>query len=328
MKQLGSLKKTIIVALSVLAVTFGTSSHAAKFPERPITLVVPFTAGGPTDALARAIADDMTRTLGQPIVIDNKAGGNSIIGTAHVARARPDGYTLLMATAAGMIMNPLLRNDLPYEVDRDFDLLQIINVNPLMLVTSSSHQIKSLDDFIKLSKEQDSKISYASVGLGSAYQLAFEALQQVSGIKLNHIPYKGSPPALIDVMSKTVDVMFDTPSSVMPHVTSGKLRALATSSPTRFPIFPDVPAVAERYPGYETVVWSGVVAPKGLPADVREALKTAIDKSLKSPKYLQLSKDSGTEPSTPLSSAELSKFMQTQQTKWKAVIQRADIKIQ
>lgn len=327
MNRRAHLKRLVFVPLLIAAASLSAEVFAAKFPNRPITLVVPFSAGGPTDALARVIADEMSRTLGQTMIVENKAGGNSIIGAQFVANANPDGYTLLMATPATMVMNPLLRKDLSYDVDRDLDLIELMGINPLIAVVSASSPIKSMDDLLARAKDKAGALTFASVGVGSAYHLAFELLQDMAKIEMVHVPYKGSSPALVDVISGTVDVMFDTPASALPHIRSGKLRPLAVTTPQRFSMLPDVPAVAESYPGYEAVVWSGLVAPNGLPADVRAALKSAIDKSLSSPRYLRTVKEFGMEPAVPKSLEEISTFIQTQRTIWGRIIRRAGIQI-
>lgn len=327
MNRRNHIKQVLLASLVLPAVVSPLIAHAEGFPDRTITLVVPFPAGGPTDTLARVVAEDMSRTLGKQVIVDNKAGANSIIGTQAVARARPDGYTLLMATPAALVMNPLLRSDLSYDAARDLDLLELVNVNPLIMVVPTSSPVKNLDDFIKLAKQESGKLSFASVGVGSAYQLAFELLQDMAGIKLNHVPYKGSSPALLDVMGGRIDVMFDTPTSTLSHIAAGKLRAIAVTGTKRFSMLPDVPAITERYPGYDALVWSGVVAPKGLPSDVRDKLKKAVDKSLSSPTYLQLVKDFGNEPATPSSAAELDTFVNSEREKWRGVIQRTGIKL-
>ena len=281
------------------ALAFGTlpmAASAASFPERPITLVVPFTAGGPTDAIARIIAEDMARTLGQPIVIENKPGASTIIGTQQVTKAKPDGYTLLVATPGTLVTNPFLYKNLPYDPDQDLDLVQMLSVSPLIAVVPAKSDIKTFDDLITRAKAQPGKLTFASVGVGGVYQLAFEWLQEITGIKMTHVPYKGSSQAIVDVMSGVVDMMFDTPTSALQHIQAGKLRAIAVTSSTRFSLLPEVPAIDERYPAFDSaIVWAGLVAPKGLPADVRARLKTAVDTALGSEKYREAAKTFGLE---------------------------------
>lgn len=300
--------------------------RAAAFPERPITLVVPFTAGGPTDAIARLMAEEMGRTLGQPVVVDNKPGANTIIGAQMVAKSAPDGYTLLMATAGTLVTNSFLYKDLSYDADRDLDLLQMANTAPLIAVVSSKSSIKTFDDLIAQAKARPKAASFASVGVGGIYQLAFELLQEIAGIQMTHVPYKGSAQAQIDVISGNVDVMFDTPTSTLSQIQAGKLRPIAVTSPRRFSLLPEVPAVAERYSAFvDTVVWSGVVAPKGLPGETRAKLKSAVDKALSSEKYIETARKFGMEQLKPWSSEELSKFIKAQRATWGEVIRRNGI---
>lgn len=313
-------------ALALASTTLPLRVRAAAFPERPITLVVPFTAGGPTDAIARLMAEEMGRTLGQPVVVDNKPGANTIIGAQVVAKSAPDGYTLLMATAGTLVTNSFLYKELSYDADRDLDLLQMANTAPLIAVVSSNSSIKTFDDLIALAKARPKAASFASVGVGGIYQLAFELLQEIAGIQMTHVPYKGSAQAQIDVISGNVDVMFDTPTSTLSQIQAGKLRPIAVTSPRRFSLLPEVPAVVERYPAFvDTVVWSGVVAPKGLPSENRAKLKSAVDKALSSEKYIETARKFGMEQLKPWSSEELSKFIKAQRATWGEVIRRNGI---
>lgn len=313
---------------ALAATAFPKAGWSANFPQRPITVVVPFTAGGPTDAIARIVAEDMARTLGQPLVIENKPGASTIIGAQQVARAKPDGYTLLVATPGTLVTNQFLYKDIPYDANRDLDLVQMLSVSPLIAVVPAQSDIRDFDDLIARAKANPNKLSFASVGVGGVYQLAFEWLQEITGIQMTHVPYKGSSQAQIDVMSAVVDMMFDTPTSVLPHIQAGKLRPIAVTSPKRFSLLPEIPAINERYPHFDSaIVWAGLVAPQGLPAEVRARIKTAADIALSSEKYLQAAKNFGLEPLQPWSSGDLSRFISEQRTRWGEVIRRADIHI-
>lgn len=328
MKRRTHLGLLLSTGAALAAGAFPQAAWPADFPQRPITLVVPFTAGGPTDAIARIVAEDMARTLGQPMIIENKPGASTIIGAQQVARAKPDGYTLLVATPGTLVTNQFLYKDIPYDANRDLDLVQMLSVSPLIAVVPAQSDIKDFDDLIARAKASPNKLSFASVGVGGVYQLAFEWLQEITGIQMTHVPYKGSSQAQIDVMSGVVDMMFDTPTSALPHIQAGKLRPIAVTSPKRFSLLPEVPAVGERYPSFDSaIVWAGLVAPKGLPAEVRARIKTAADIALSSEKYLQAAKNFGLEPLKPWSSGDLSGFITEQRTRWGDVIRRADIHI-
>ena len=328
MKRRTHLGQLLATSLAMAASALPGAAWSAGYPERPITLVVPFTAGGPTDTIARIVAEDMTRTLGQPVIIENKPGASTIIGAQQVARAKPDGYTLLVATPGTLVTNQFLYKDIPYNADRDLDLVQMLSVSPLIAVVSPKSAIKDFDDLITRAKANPNQLSFASVGVGGVYQLAFERLQEIAGIKMTHVPYKGSSQALIDVMSGVVDMMSDTPTSALPHIQAGKLRPIAVTSPQRFALLPEVPTIDARYPAFDSaIVWAGLVAPKGLPPDVRARIKSAVDAALSSEKYLQAARNFGLEPLKPWSSDDLSKFITGQRARWGDVIKRANIHI-
>ncbi|HOM20580.1 MAG TPA: tripartite tricarboxylate transporter substrate binding protein [Ottowia sp.] len=328
MKRRTHLGQLLATSLAMAASALPGAAWSAGYPERPITLVVPFTAGGPTDTIARIVAEDMTRTLGQPVIIENKPGASTIIGAQQVARAKPDGYTLLVATPGTLVTNQFLYKDIPYNADRDLDLVQMLSVSPLIAVVSPKSAIKDFDDLITRAKANPNQLSFASVGVGGVYQLAFEWLQEIAGIKMTHVPYKGSSQALVDVMSGVVDMMFDTPTSALPHIQAGKLRPIAVTSPQRFALLPEVPTIDARYPAFDSaIVWAGLVAPKGLPPDVRARIKSAVDAALSSEKYLQAARNFGLEPLKPWSSDDLSKFITGQRARWGDVIKRANIHI-
>ncbi len=328
MKRRTHLGQLLATSLAMAASALPGAAWSAGYPERPITLVVPFTAGGPTDTIARIVAEDMTRTLGQPVIIENKPGASTIIGAQQVARAKPDGYTLLVATPGTLVTNQFLYKDIPYNADRDLDLVQMLSVSPLIAVVSPKSAIKDFDDLITRAKANPNQLSFASVGVGGVYQLAFEWLQEIAGIKMTHVPYKGSSQALIDVMSGVVDMMFDTPTSALPHIQAGKLRPIAVTSPQRFALLPEVPTIDARYPAFDSaIVWAGLVAPKGLPPDVRARIKSAVDAALSSEKYLQAARNFGLESLKPWSSDDLSKFITGQRARWGDVIKRANIHI-
>jgi tripartite-type tricarboxylate transporter receptor subunit TctC len=311
-----------------LALTGAVGSSLAQsdpYPERPVTLVVPFTPGGTTDVLARVVGENLGKRLGGSFLIDNKPGANTIIGAQLVAKARPDGYTMLIAAGSTMVLNPLLRKQLSYNPEREFDIIALTGDIPLVAVVPATSPIRNLDDLIARVKDKRTPLTYASVGVGSTLHLAGELFEDFTGSPMTHVAYKGSVPAITDVVGGRVDLMFDSPTTALPHVQSGKLRAIAVTSATRQSYLPDVPAVAEKIPNYLAIVWYGLVAPKGLPAAVRDKLKTAMDASLASPEYQTSLHRAYISPAPVLSPEKIAEFVGAERKRWGDLIGKLNI---
>ncbi|MCL1960290.1 MAG: tripartite tricarboxylate transporter substrate binding protein [Desulfovibrionaceae bacterium] len=256
---------------------------AQGYPSQAVRVVVPYPPGGPTDIVARVIAKQLGDQMGQAFIIDNKSGAGGNLGAEAVARAAPDGYTLLVATTAHAINMSMFKNP-GYEVQRDFAPVSLLTQGPLVLVTSMDFPAKNVAGIIALAKSRPGGLDFASSGNGQSTHLAAELFASAAGIKLTHVPYKGSAPALTDVVAGQVPMMFDTMLSAMPFVKSGKLKALAVTSPARSPAAPDVPTVAESgLPGYEAFAWNGLLAPAGTPSAIVERLNTELKKALELP---------------------------------------------
>lgn len=301
--------------------------RADAYPDRPISLVVPFPPGGTTDVLARVVGEQIGKRIGGNVIIDNKPGANTIIGAQHVARARPDGHTLLIAAGSTLVLNPLLRKQLSYSTDRDFDILGLAGDIPLIGVVPAASPIRTLDDLIARVREKRTPVSYASVGVGSTLHLAGELFEDFAGAPMNHVPYKGSVAAITDVVGGRVDLMFDSPTTAIPHVQAGRLRAIAVTSAARQPYLPDVPTVAERFANYLAIVWYGLVAPKGLPGPVREKLRSAMESTLGSAEYQQAVSRAWISPATALPAEGIAAFVASERKRWGDLIGKLNIQM-
>ncbi len=285
-RQLLALLLAAAAAPSLLAQTpaAGASAAAASgYPLRPVKVVVPYPPGGPTDIVARVVFQQVAESTGQPFLIDNRPGAGGNIGAEAVARAPADGYTLLVATTAHAI-NMSMFKSLNYDVVKDFAPVSLLTQGPLVLVANPGFAPNTVAELVALAKAKPGTLNFASSGNGQSTHLSGELFNTMAGIKLSHVPYKGSAPALTDVIGGQVPVMFDTMLSAMPFVKSGKLKALAVTSPQRSPAAPDLPTIAESgLPGYEVFAWNGVVAPAGTPPAVIARLNDELKKAMQLP---------------------------------------------
>jgi len=279
MKRLLSALLTTLLAWSA-APTQAQAPAAQPFPTRPVTVVVPFPPGGGTDVGARLVAQKLSLKWGQPVLIDNKAGASGMVGADVVARAKPDGYTLLVGNVGTQSVNPSLYKKMSYDPDRAFAPVSMIAELPLVLLITPSLPYQSVKDLVAAARSEPGKLSYASSGSGGAPHLAAEIFRKSGGVNMLHVPYKGGGPAVTDLMAGHVDILFATVLESIGHIKSGKLRGLAVSSASRSPALPDMPTVGESLPGFDTGSWIGMLAPAGTPpalvekisADVREVL--------------------------------------------------------
>ena len=269
-----------LVAAAVLGAA--TLAHAA-YPEKPITLVVPWAPGGSTDILARALAEQLTKTLGQPVIVDNRAGASGNIGSNFVAKAKPDGYVLLVGSMSTHAMNPALMPNMPFKGVEDFTpIAQMANVVNTMVV-SASVPATNVKEFIAYAKANPGKLNYASAGAGSTNHLSAVLFEKAAGVQMTHIPYKGGAPAVVDTVADQTQVLFSAGTQTLPHVKTGKLKLLAVTEAQRSVLLPNVPTVAETLPGFELGVWYGLFGPKGMPADVVQKLNDATNAALAVP---------------------------------------------
>ena len=298
----------------------------AVYPDRPIKVIVPFAPGGGTDLVARTLGVAMAEDLQQPIVIDNKPGGSTAVGTDALAKSAADGYTLVVATLAHAV-NPSLKAKLPYSQDKDFAPVILVGISPNVVVVSANSPFKTFQDFLLIAKANPGKLSYASQGGGTSAHLAGELFNAMAGTKLIHIPYKGAGPALTDVIGGQVDLMFATAAAVGSLVESGKLRALAVTTPTRSttPLLAKLPTVAESgVPGYSAGSWYGYFAPAGTPPEVINRLNAAIKRAAQTLAFKSRVESEGLmiKTGTP---EEFAKFVKAEELRWRMVIKQANI---
>lgn len=314
------------IALTVLIATPCGAQGAADYPNRPVTLVVPFAAGGPTDTLGRLVAQKLGERLGKQFIIENKAGAGGNTGSAQVARAAPDGYTLVLGTVSTHGINPSLYRNMPYDHKKDFAPISQLGLVPSILVVNKDVPVKSVPELIDYLKQNRGKVSYASPGSGTSIHLAAELLKMMTGTEMTHVPYRGSGPAMQDVISGQVQLMFDNTVTAWPHVQSGSVRALAVSTPTRLKLAPELPAMAEFLPGFSASAWHGVFAPANTPPDIIQKLAGEIAKIMREPEMVaHLAKLD----ITPIgnSPTEFATFIAEETDRWAAVVTKLGLKI-
>ena len=294
--------------------------QAQTYPSKPIRMIVPFPPGGTTDILARAIGAELTKAWGQPVVIENRPGAGGNIGSEAVARSPGDGYTLLMGTVGTHGINPSLYKKMPYDAVKDFAPVTLVALVPNILVVHPSVPAKSVAELIALAKKQPGKLTYASSGNGTSIHLSGALFESLAGVQMVHVPYKGSAPAVTDLLGGQVNMMFDNMPSALPHVKAGKLRALGVTSAKRSPAVPDVPTIAEAgVKGYEASSWFGVLAPATTPKDIVAKLNAEIAKSLGTPEMKEKLSSQGAEPvgNTP---EQFGAFIRAEIDKWAKVV--------
>jgi tripartite-type tricarboxylate transporter receptor subunit TctC len=307
------------VALAVALAVVVANASAQSYPNRPVRMVVPLSAGGFADVPARVIAPRLSEALGQQVFVDNRPGAGATIGTDFVAKAKPDGYTLLF-TGTPHVISPALYKNLPYDPLKDFASVMLVAAGPYVLVVNPQLPVKSVQELIALAKAQPGKIDYASSGNGSAQHLVSALFASMAGIELSHVPYKGSGPAMQDLLGGQVKVSFAGIPNVMPHVRTGKLRALAVSTPRRSPDLPDVPTVAEAgVPGYDATLWLALLAPAGTPNDIVQKLYAETAKVLREPEVQKAVAATGVDVSV-IGPAELPAFLRAEVDKWGKVV--------
>jgi tripartite-type tricarboxylate transporter receptor subunit TctC len=313
---------------SIIAAALLVSSavHAQSWPTKPIRLVVPFAPGGSSSIVARSFAAEMEKGLGQSIIIDNKGGGGGNVAMAEVAHADPDGYTLIIGHIGSLAVNPYLYDKLPFDTDRDFVAVSLLAKVPSIFVVHSSVPAKDLREFVALAKKQPGKLYYGSAGNGSAGHLAMEYLKLATGIDIVHVPYKGTGPNLIDLVAGRTQATAAGTPPLLPHVKSGKLRAIAVGGSHRLDVLPDVQTVAEQgHPGFETSQWYGLNAPAKTPMPIIRRLAQEAAKAAKQRPVLdRLAPDSAEAiGSTP---EEYAAYIASEQKRWSEVVRKANIK--
>ena len=322
--------RSALICCLVLVAAFAAApdAGAAEFPAHPIKLVIPYAAGGPTDIFGRLLAEYLGKDLKQAVFVENKGGAQGAIGADMVAHAEPDGYTLLGTSGSVIILNPLLYKKLSYDPAKELRMLALVTEVPVVLCVHPSVPAKTLAEFVAYAKQNPGKLNFGSSGTGSFTHLAAEMFKQTAGIEMTHVPYKGAAPALQDVMSGNIQLMFESVSLALPQVRSGMLRPLGVSSAQRHPDLPDVPTIAESgYPEYFVIVWNGVAAPAGLPDEVTRILTDSLDRVMNDPAFRASLQKVGYTALRPQSAAAIAQFMAAERIRWSGVIKAQNISL-
>jgi len=336
MKQVNSFqaplrRKTMIAAMALAiggalaAASPGAFAQDGSYPSRPVTLVVSAAAGGTTDLAARMISEPLARALGQPVVVDNRPGGNGSIAAQVVARARPDGYTLLVQYSGYHVITPLLVKNLPWDPVKDFTPVANLLSAPQVLVVRQSLPVHSLKELVAYGKANPDKLNYASSGNGSLQHVSTELLNQMAGIKITHVPYKGTGPAMTDLLGGSVDLTMTTPPPLMGHIAAGKLRPLVVTSKNRLPSLKDVPSAPEAgYPDLDVSSWFAMYAPAGTPKPVIDRLAAEVEKIMRTDAFRKKAEELGAEARF-MGPQQLAQYQRAELTRWAKVIKSADI---
>ncbi len=319
-------RQALIGCLGMLAAMAAAPVARAEFPARPIKLVIPYAAGGPTDIFGRLLAEYLGKDLKQTVIVENKGGAQGAIAAEMVAHAEPDGYTLFGTSGSVIVLNPLLYKKLPYDPARDFRMLALVTDVPVVLCVNPSVPARTVAEFVAYAKQNPGKLNFGSSGTGSFTHLAAEMFKQVAGIQMTHVPYKGAAPALTDVMSGNIQLMFESVSTALPLIQSGKLRPLGIGSVRRHPALLDVPTIAESgYGGYFVSVWNGLAVPAGLPDDVTRILTDSLDRVMNDEGFRAAIEKVGFTALRPRSPAEIAEFMEAERVRWSGVIKSQNL---
>lgn len=291
--------KSLLCGAAALAMSFASVAGAADaYPTKPVTLIVPWAAGGSTDILARVLSEHLTKALGQPVIVDNKPGASGNIGSAMVARAQPDGYTLLIGSMSTHAMNPALMANMPFKGVDDFTPLGLLAYVTNTMVVNPSVPANNVKELIAFAKANPGKLAYASAGPGSTNHLSAVLFEKMAGVEMLHVPYKGGAPAVVDTVAGQTQLLFSAGTQTLPHVKAGKLKLLAVTEARRSPLLPNVPTVGETIPGYELSVWYGAFGPKNMPADLVARLNKEINRVMSLPEVKAKMDSIGVETAT------------------------------
>ncbi len=319
--------KCIVAAASLLAVQTAAAQTAGAYPVKPIRLIVPYPPGGSVDFTARELAQKLSEAWGQQMVLDNRGGAGSTLGHGMGAKATPDGYTLLLGTSAGLVVSPALGTSLSYDSLTDFAPIGLAVYAPFALTLNAAVAANSTQEFIALAKANPGKINFSSPGTGTPNHLGGELLKALAGINIVHVPYKGGGPALIDLISGQVQMMFSGVPQILPHLKSGRLKAVAIGHPTRIRSLPDAPPVADVLPGFNNTSWYGLLAPAGTPKAIVNRINAEMNKALANPEFGQRLLLQGVEPvtSTP---AGMQEMIRSELARWRKVMKEAGISVE
>lgn len=317
----------IVLSTASLAMLMPLHAHATDYPVKPVTLIVPFAAGGPTDVTARMFAKEISTELGQPVIVDNRPGAGGMTGGSTAARATPDGYTLLWGGTSTLAVAPALYAKLPYDPLKSFQPVSRAVRGPLVLVVNSKLPVNSMADLVTLAREHPGKLNFGSAGVGSIIHLTGELLRSQANIDISHVPYKGNAQVMTDLTGGTLQMAFVALGHMLPHMRDGGIRPLAISSAERNPLAPDLPTVAETFPGFESMEWFGLVAPAGIPADALSKLNLAFRHASKRAELRDSIAKLGylAVDETP---EQFTAAIRTEGAKWRQVVGQANVQVE
>jgi tripartite-type tricarboxylate transporter receptor subunit TctC len=303
-----------------------TCARAANYPTRPIKLIVPYPAGGPTDVLGRIFADYLSRDLKQAVFVENKGGAQGAIGADAAAHAEPDGYTLFFPAGSILVLNPMLYKKLAYDPERDFRVLAVVTDTPVIMEVHPSVPAKTIAEFVAYARQNPGKLNFGSAGTGGTIHLAGEMFKQMAGVDMIHVPYKGAGPAMTDLLSGQIQLMFESPGTSLPPIRAGLLRPLGVSSAERIADLPDVPTLAESgYPDYRVSVWYAVVAPAKVPDNVAQKIVASLVRGLNDEAFRASLEKVGFVPLRPRDAAAIKAFIEEDRARWARVIKMLNI---
>ena len=314
-------RPALTALLAILLAAAPLHAGAQAFPNRALRLVVPFGVGGNADLVARLVGQKLSEGLGQPVIVENRLGAGGMIANEFVAKSRPDGYTLLLLTGAFAIQTAMF-NQLPYDAIKDFSMLSTVTIYPFVVVVRSETQYKTLQDLVAYAKANPKKLNYGSSGIGSTHHLAVELFNGMAGTEIVHVPFRTA--TVNEILGGSVDVIFEVLSDALPHVKSGRLRALAVTSTNPLPLLPDLPPVAQTYPGYDVTTWLGLAAAAGTPPAIVERLNQEIRRVLALPEIAQRFQDLSIPPQ-PSSPDQMRQYIENEMAKWKQVVETRKI---
>jgi tripartite-type tricarboxylate transporter receptor subunit TctC len=320
-------RNLLIATLGIVGTMLSAPSMAQAYPTKPIKLIIPFPAGGATDIVGRVVAQQLGVELGQTVVVDNRAGAAGVIGSESVARAAPDGYTILLSTSSTHTIGPILNPKIPFSPTKDFTPIMYLAASPQVVVVPLSSPANTMPELIDYIKKNPGKLNFGSAGTGGIPHLSTERFLAMTGTKMTHVPYKGTALAMPDLMAGRLDLMFDSISVSLPHIRDGKVRALAVTSPKPSSVAPNIPTLSQFVPGYESLTWFGVFGPAGLPPAIQEKLNQALNKAIQNPALLAQFAKLGFDAAggTP---QEFAKKMAEETAMWQKVITDGNITIE
>lgn len=315
------------ISLSLLAAlaAFATPAPAQQYPSRPVTVVVPFAAGGGSDLLARLVTQKLEARLGKPFIVENRPGAGTTLAAMQVVRATPDGYTLMQGTSSTMAINVTMNKKLPYEPLKDLVPIALLSSSPFFLVVAADSPLKTVADVIAAAKAKPNGLNYGSGGPGSMHHLSTELLQSLAGIQMTHVPYKATPPAMTDLMAGHIQLLFGDTTSTLPMIQQGKLRGIAVTTAKRSPAAPDIPTVAETVPGFESASWQMLLAPGATPPEVIALLNREVHAIFSDPAVIAELTRRGVGPALTGPPAEVTGFVKKEIVRWGDVVRRAGL---